>query len=130
MRSSLAAFDEKISSLRADQEATSRNMQLDKKRAVELSQESKCPLCIQPLDGEYKSNLLSRIEHENCEREKIISQLRLEIDSLQKTKTSASEAYSNLQTCMTRAEDLKNRLSEEENNLNNLSSELCREAEA
>jgi len=124
LHSSLAAFDDKISSLRADQEATSRNLQTDKKRVVSLSQESKCPLCVQPLDGEYKSNLLLKIQQENSEREKTISQLRIEIDSLQKTRTLASEAYSNLQTCMTRAEELKNRLSEEENNLNNLSSEF------
>ncbi|MCJ7794024.1 hypothetical protein MUP42_03730 [Candidatus Bathyarchaeota archaeon] len=124
LHSSLAAFDDKISSLRADQEATSRNLQTDKKRVVSLSQESKCPLCVQPLDGEYKSNLLLKIQQENSEREKTISQLRIEIDSLQKTRTLASEAYSNLQTCMTRAEELKNRLSEEENNLNNLSNEF------
>ena len=124
LHSSLAAFDDKISSLKADQEATSRNLQTDKKRVVSLSQESKCPLCVQPLEGEYKSNLLSRIQQENFEREKTINQLKIEIDNLQKTRTVASEAYSNLQTCMTRAEELKNRLSEEENNLNNLSSEF------
>ena len=124
LRLCLVAFDDKISSLRADQEATSRNLQMDKKRAVELSKESKCPLCMQPLNGEYKSNLLSRIEQENIEREKSIIQLRIEIDSLQKTKTLASEAYSNMQTCVTRAEELKNRLSEEENNCNNLSNEF------
>src|SRR5208283_5841408 len=82
------------------------------------------PLCAQPLEGEYKSNLLSSLQQENLEREKNINQLKIEIDSLQKTRTVASEAYSNLQTCMTRAEELKNRLSEEENNLNNLSSEF------
>ena len=37
-----------------------------------------------------------------------------EIDTLQKTKNLASEAYSNLQNCMTRVEDLKNRLCEED----------------
>jgi exonuclease SbcC len=124
LHSSLAAFDDKISGLRADQEATSRNLQTDKKRVVSLSQESKCPLCVQPLEGEYKSNLLSRIQQENFEREKTINQLKIEIDSLQKTRTVASEAYSNLQNCLTRAEELKNRLIEEENNLNNLSSEF------
>jgi exonuclease SbcC len=124
LHSSLAAFDDKISSLKADQEATSRNLQTDKKRVVSLSQESKCPLCVQPLEGEYKSNLLSRIQQENFEREKTINQLKIEIDNIQKTRAVASEAYSNLQTCMTRAEELKNRLSEEENNLNNLSSEF------
>jgi DNA repair protein SbcC/Rad50 len=124
MRSTLAAFDDKISSLHADQEATSRNMITDRKRAGELSKESKCPLCVQPLEGEYKSNLLSRIEHENCEREKTISKLRIEINNLQKTKTSASEAYSNLQTYLTKVEDCKNRINEEEENLNIISTDF------
>ena len=121
----IVAFEDKISSLRADQEATSRDLQTDRKRAVTLAQESKCPVCIQPLNGEYKTNLLSRIERDNTDREKAIVGLRIEIDSLQKKKASASEAYSNLQTCLTRAEELKNRLSEEENNLNNLSGEYA-----
>jgi DNA repair exonuclease SbcCD ATPase subunit len=124
LHSSLIAFDDKISGLRADQEATSRNLQTDKKRAVSLSQESKCPLCVQPLDGEYKTNLLSKIEQENSEREKTLNHLRLEIDGLQKTKAMASEAFSSLQTCMARAEVLKNRLNEEENNCKNLSNEF------
>ena len=123
LHSCLASFDDKLSRLRADQEATSRNMQTDKKRAVDLSKESKCPLCIQPLDGEYKSNLITRIQSENIDREKSINKLRTEIDALQKTKTLASEAFSNLQTCLTRAEELRNRLGEEENNLKLLSAE-------
>jgi exonuclease SbcC len=123
MRDYVAAFDDKISGLRADQEATSRDLQADKRRAASLAQESKCPLCIQPLEGEYKTNLLSRIEKDNIEREHTLIHLRIEIDALQKNKASASDAYANLQTCLTRAEELKNRLSEEENNLNSLSSE-------
>ncbi len=86
LRSSLATFDDKISNLRADQEATSRNMLTDKKRVGELSKESKCPLCVQPLEGEYKSSLLSRIDHDNCEREKAISQLKIEIEGLTEDK--------------------------------------------
>ncbi len=124
LRSSLTAFDDKISGLRADQEATSRNLQMDKKRAVSLSQESKCPLCVQPLDGEYKTNLLSKIEQENSDREKILIHLIAEIENLQKTKTTASEAYSTLQTCITRAEELINRLNEEENNCKTLTNEF------
>jgi exonuclease SbcC len=122
--SCLAGFDDKISSLKAEQEATSRSMQTDQKRAGSLAEESKCPLCIQPLTGEYKTDLLMRIQHENVEREKTINQLRIEVANLQKTKAVASEAYSNLQTCVTRNADLKARIVEEENNLNNLSSEL------
>ena len=122
--SCLSSFDDKISSLKAEQEATSRNMQTDQKRTVSLAQESKCPLCVQPLDGEYKSNLLQRIHQDNIEREKAINQLRIEIANLQKTKAVSSEAYSNLQTCATRNADLKARIVEEENNLKNLSSEF------
>ena len=59
------------------------------------------------LTGEYKTDLLSSIEHENGEREKTINQLRLEVATLQKTKTVASEAYTNLQTCLTRGCRLK-----------------------
>ncbi|MGA2522751.1 MAG: SMC family ATPase [Candidatus Bathyarchaeia archaeon] len=116
----MASFDDKITSLRADQEATSRDLQTDKRRAFSLAQENKCPLCIQPLDGEYKTNLLSRIERDNVDREKTLVQLRIQIDSLQKTKAGASDAYTALQTCLTRAEELKNRLGEEETNLKSL----------
>ncbi len=124
MGSCLAVFDDKISSLKAEQEATSRSMQTDQKRVVQLAEESKCPLCIQPLTGEYKSGMLTRIQKENIEREKNVNQLRIEVTNLQKTKAIASEAYSSLQTCITRTVDLKARIIEEENNLTNLSSEL------
>ncbi len=120
----LAGFDDKISGLRADQEATSRHLQEDKKRTISLAQESKCPLCIQPLEGEYKTNLLERIKSENVDREKSISQLRVEIDTLQKTRSIASEAFSSLQNCVTRSEELKNRVDEEKSNLNALTTEF------
>jgi exonuclease SbcC len=120
----LVGFDDRISSLKAEQQSTSRNMETDKKRVIQLSEESKCPLCMQSLDGQYKGSLLERIAHDNVEREKAISQLRIEIDGLQKTKLAASEAFSNLQACLTRVEELKNRLAEEENNLINLTSEF------
>jgi exonuclease SbcC len=122
--SCLAGFDDKISTLKAEQEATSRSVQTDKKRAVDLSQESKCPLCIQPLTGQYKTDLMQRIHQENIERERTINQLRIQIADLQKTKSVASEAYTSLQTCITREADLKARISEEENNLKNLSNEF------
>ncbi len=124
LHSSLSAIDDEISGLKADREATSRSMEEDKRRVAALAKESKCPLCIQPLDGEYKTNLLSKIEQENHERDKTLSQLKLQVEMLQKTKAEATEAYSNLQTCLTRAEELKSRLSEEEINLKSLSSEF------
>ena len=120
----LAGFDDKISTLKAEQEATSRSMQTDQKRVGQLAQEDKCPLCIQLLTGEYKTGLLQRIKQENFERERTINKLRLDVTDLQKTKAVASEAFSSLQTCITRDTDLKSRLGEEETNLASLTSEL------
>ncbi|MCL2172209.1 MAG: SMC family ATPase [Candidatus Bathyarchaeota archaeon] len=120
----LATFDDKISSLRGEQEAASKGVLTDQKRVTQLSKEDKCPLCVQALSGQYKTDLLVRIEQENVERQRIINHLRLEIADLQKAKTNASEASTGLQTCLTRETDLKSRVNEEEINLAKLIVEL------
>jgi len=123
LRGQLAAFDDKLSSLKAEQEATMRNLQTDQKRTASLSMESRCPLCLQSLNDEYKNGLMQRIQQENAERQNTIKQLQIEIEKLQRIKAIANEAFSNLQTLTMRAEDLKVRLSEEEKNLNDLATE-------
>ena len=124
LRQRLAAFDDRISSLKAEQEATLRNVQADQKRTASLSLESRCPLCLQPLNDEYKDGLMQRIQEENVERQKAIKQSQGELEELQRTKIVASEAFSNLQTLAARVEDLKTRVSEEEKNLGELSNEF------
>ncbi|MBN1244287.1 SMC family ATPase [Candidatus Bathyarchaeota archaeon] len=124
LRGQLAAFDDKLSSLRAEQEATMRNLQTDKKRTESLSMESRCPLCLQSLNDEYKTGLMERIQQENVERQSTIKQLQGEIEKMQRTKLVANEAFSNLQTITSRAEDLRTRLSEEEKNLGDLTVEV------
>jgi exonuclease SbcC len=124
LRPYLAAFDDQISSLKAEQEATLRNVQTDQKRTASLSLESRCPLCLQPLNNEYKNGLMQRIQEENTERQKTIKQLQSEIEELQRIKTVATEAFSNLQTLTARTEDLKTRISEEEKTLDDLVTEF------
>jgi exonuclease SbcC len=124
LRGQLAAFDDKLSSLKAEQEATMRNLQTDQKRTASLSMESRCPLCLQSLNDEYKNGLMQRIQQENTERQNTIKQLQIEIEKMQRTKAVANEAFSNLQTLTLRAEDLKTRLSEEEKNLGDLTTEV------
>jgi len=124
LRSYLAAFDDQLSSLKAEQEATVRNAQADQKRTASLSMESRCPLCLQPLNDEYKNGLLQRIQQENTERQKTIKQLQSEIEELQRRKSVANEAFSNLQTLTLRTEDLKMRIGEEDRNLSELSTEF------
>ena len=124
LRAQLAAFDDKLSSLRAEQEDTMRNLLTDQKRTESLSMESRCPLCLQSLDGEYKNRLMQRIQQENMDRQNTIRQLQGEIEEMQRTKLVANEAFSNLQTLTTRTEDLRTRLSEEEKNLGDLAAEV------
>ena len=124
LREQLQAFDDKRSSIRAEQEATRLNLQTDKKRKESLSMESRCPLCLQSLNDEYKTGLMERIHQENVERQSMIKQLQGEIEVMQRTKAVANEAFSNLRTLATRTEDLETRLSEEEKNLNDLTIEI------
>jgi exonuclease SbcC len=124
LRSRLAALDNQVGSLKAEQEATAQNLQTDQKRTASLSMESRCPLCLQSLNGEYKNGLMQRIQQENAERQNKIKQLQIEIEELQRTKAVANEAVSNLQMLTAKAEDLKARISEEEKNLNDLTSDF------
>jgi DNA repair exonuclease SbcCD ATPase subunit len=77
LRGQLAAFDDKLSSLKAEQEATMRNLQTDQKRTTSLSMESRCPLCLQSLNDEYKNGLMQRIQQENVERQNTTKHLQV-----------------------------------------------------
>ena len=124
LRRYLLYFDDQIASLKAEQEAILRNLQTDQKRISSLSTENRCPLCLQPLNNDYKNGLMQRIQKENAERQKTISQLQSEIEELRHIKEKASQAISNLQTLTPRIEDLKMRINEEERALAELSKEF------
>lgn len=124
LRQYLAAFDDQISSLKAEQEAALRSMQADQKRLASLSTESRCPLCLQPLNEEYKSGLMQRVREENDERQKTINQLQKEIEELQRMKNGASAAFSSLQMLLPRIEDMKTRVNEEERALAELANDF------
>jgi len=73
--------------------------------------------------GAYKTDLLKNITQTNLDREKTINHLRIEVATLQKTKTTVSQAYGDLQTNLTRNTDLVARIVEEQDNLKNLLAE-------
>ncbi|HEX9262036.1 MAG TPA: hypothetical protein VF893_05860, partial [Candidatus Bathyarchaeia archaeon] len=119
LRTILHEYDDRASSLKAEQEATSRSLQADQKRVTQISTETEnqCPLCLQPLKNEYKTTMLQRIQLENIQRQDLITRLQSEIRNLQMTEKIGNEAVSNLQMLTSRTEDLKTRLVEEENSL-------------
>jgi len=117
-------YDDQISSLKGEQEATLRNMQTDKRRISSLSAENRCPLCLQPLNEEYKNKLTRRIQEENNERQRAVTQLQNDIEELQQIKNRASAAFSNLQMLTPRIEELRTRKTEESKALAELSKEF------
>lgn len=119
----LATLDDKISNLKGEQEAILQNMQVDQKRTRSLSDENRCPLCLQSLNDQYKNGLVQRIEEENVDRQKVLKRLKNKLEEVQRVKAVAFEACSNLPTLTTRNQDLKVRINEEETSLNDLSAE-------
>jgi len=117
LRQHLSAFESQIADLKAEQETTLRNIQADQRRLSSLSTENRCPLCLQPLSMEYKNSLIERIQRENAERQRTLSQLQKEIEELQQLKEKVSAAITNLQGLLPRIEELKSRVNEESRTL-------------
>jgi exonuclease SbcC len=113
LRRQVAAFDDQISNLKGEQEATLRNMQVDEKRLSSLFLENRCPLCMQTLGEDYKRGLTERIMEENEGRKRRVNQLHHSIEELQQLKTKATIASSNMQMLAPRIEELRLRLKEE-----------------
>ena len=117
LRQKLASFDEQITSLKGEQEATLKGIREDQKRFSSLSAESRCPLCLQTLNEEYKNDLMQRIQTENTERQRVVSQLQSEIEQLQQIKAIANNAFSNLQTLTLQVDNIRTNISKEEDAL-------------
>jgi len=124
LRRSVTAIDDKISSLKGEQEATRKGMEIDEKRVTSLAQENLCPLCLQNLTEEYKNGLVQRIQEENDKRQSTIAQLTIDILELQKTRNKANLALTNLQSLLPRIDDLKTRIKEEETQLVQISDNI------
>jgi len=124
LKQRLTSFDDRISSLKGEQEANQRGVREDQKRITSLSAENRCPLCLQPLTTEYKDGLMQRIQTENTDRQRASDVLQQEIEVLKKTKKRADDSTSNLQTLNSKIDDLKNRTEEEAAALTELTDEL------
>jgi len=124
LRLYVAAFDDQVSSLRAEQETVFKLMQQDKKRVAELAAKNLCPLCLQTLTEDYKSSLIQWNQAENDDQQKTIIQLQRDVEELQQTKTKANTAFLNLQANLPKIDDLRMRIEEELHTLTGLSEEF------
>lgn len=124
LRQYLTTFDSQITSLKGQQEAASRGMRENQKRSSQLTAESRCPTCLQPLSEEYTNGLTQRILDENSGFQKELSRLQHEIEEVQQLRTRASNAFSNMRELTIRLDDLKSRMDDESQVLTGLLKEL------
>lgn len=124
LRKYLAALEKQITSVGGEQEAVKKEMLTSQKRISSLTTESKCPLCLQDLTGDYKKRLLERLHEENAEREKMLGELQKNLDELGRLRSVVDPAVLNLQSLAPQIEELKSRISDEQKSLKSLSAEF------
>jgi len=124
LRKHLAALEKQITSVGGEQEAAKKEMLTSQRRISSLTTESKCPLCLQNLTGEYKKSLLERLHEENAERERTLGELQKNIDELERLRSIVDSVVLNVQSLAPQTEELKRRVAEEHQSLNNLLEEF------
>jgi exonuclease SbcC len=124
LRRQLRSFDDQMTSIKAEQEATRKENQVSGTRASRLSTESKCPLCLQPLTDDYKTQMLKHIEEANAERARRLTELQRNVKELEKLRNTANKAVSDLQSYIPQLQVTKDRIAEENESKNRMEKEF------
>ena len=124
LRKYLVALEAQMTSTGGEQEAAKKEIQTSKKRISSLTTENKCPLCLQNLTGEYKKSLLERLDKEDTERENRLVELQKNFDELEGLRSVVNSVVSNSQLLTPRIEETKERIQEEHESLNKLSTDF------
>jgi len=124
IRKHLEAVEYQASSIWGEQEATKKEIRSSQNRLSTLTTQSKCPLCLQNLPDEYKKELLQRLQEENAEREKRLTELQRDLDELERLRSVINPILSGLQSLTPRMEELRNQHSKEHKSLNKLQTEF------
>jgi exonuclease SbcC len=124
MRKYLLTLEEQIRSIGGEQEAVKKEMSNNQRRISNLTAESKCPLCLQSLNKDYKTSLMERLTNENSEREKALTELQTNLDELENLRNVLSQVVLSLQTLAPKIIDLQSRIAEEQQSLEKLSMEF------
>jgi len=124
LKNYISTVNEQISQIMGEQEATRKEIRTTQQRWNTLTTQSICPLCLQPLTGEYKQSLLQRMNEENAERQTRLSTLQKELEELQNLKKTAENIASNLQTLLYKRETLTSQMEGEKGEIERLSLDL------
>jgi len=124
LRKYIAALEEQMRSVGGEQEAVKKDILTSQNRISSLTTESKCPLCLQNIAGEYKNRLLEHLHRENTERERRLAELQRDLDELERLHSIVNLAVSILQPLIPQIESLRSRIAEERESWNKLSAEF------
>jgi len=124
LRKHVQALEEQLRSIGGEQEATRKEMREAEKKLSSLTTESKCPLCLQNLSEEYKTDLLDRLKKADSEGEQRLAELQKNLDELEGLRNLVGNVALSLQTLAPKIEDLKSRVSDEHQELQKLSKEF------
>jgi exonuclease SbcC len=123
-RKHLQALDEQLRSLAGEQEATRKEMREAEKRLSSLATENKCPLCLQNLHEDYKTDLLDKLKNTGIEGKGKLEELQKNLGELEQLRNLVSNASLGLQTFAPKIDELKTRSSDEHQELDRLSKEF------
>ncbi|HKZ94568.1 MAG TPA: SMC family ATPase [Candidatus Bathyarchaeia archaeon] len=124
LRKHLQTLEEQLRILGGEKEASRKEIQEAWKKISTLTAESKCPLCSQDLSSEYKTNLLDRLNKGNAEGEQKLAELQKSLEKLDEMRDLISTVERNMQMTVPKIEDLQNRISDEQQQLDRLSKEF------
>jgi len=124
LRQFLVSLEEQMTSIGGEQEATKKEILASQKRISSLTAENKCPLCLQPLTGDYKKSLTEHLHEENAEHEKRLAELQNNLEELERLRGVVNFAVSNLQLLAPRMGDLKDQIAQEQARLGEISEEF------
>jgi len=124
LRKYLQALEEQLRSLGGEQEATRKEMREAERRLSSLTAENKCPLCLQSLSEDYKTDLLDRLKKANTEGEQKLAELQKNLDELENLRNLVSNVDMSMRTLKPKIEDLRNRVSDESSALEKLSKDF------
>jgi len=124
LRKHLQALEQQLRSIGGEQEATKKEIREAQRRLSSLTTESKCPLCLQDLTQEYKTDLLGRLNKANSEGEQKLGELQKNLNELEELRNLVGNVALSLQTLQPKTEDLKNRVSDERQELEKLAKEF------
>jgi len=124
MRRYLSTVEDQMRSIVGEQETTKNEIETSQNRISRLTTENKCPLCLQNLTGDYKKNLIGRLQEENAESGKKLSELQKNFDELESLQRTVNLVISDLQLLIPRIEEISRRIREEHQFLETFSADF------